>query len=160
MARSRSQRASFGALVALMLHERLVTPSCQPRRTATAQSIAALAQLADGPGGPRSEGVDAACCGPRFWRPGMMRLRGGGPKKEKAHKSGKQAQAKVDAWRSAHACARKPRASAAPRQCVFEVPWYAACLPTLWGDPAVGDGRSACACGATAYSVAKTTTAP
>ena len=132
-----SRPAAVGAIVAIVLHARLVTPSCQPRRAATAQSIAALAQLADGPGWPRSEGVDAASCGPLYCgrRPGMMRLRGGGPKKEKAPKSGKQAQAKVDPWRPAHACAWTPRASAAPRYCVPGGPLVRCVLADAVGRP-------------------------
>jgi hypothetical protein len=140
-----SGHAAVGAIVAIVLHARLVTPSCQPRRAATAQSIAALAQLADGPGWPRSEGVDAACCGPLYCgrRPGMMRLRGGGPKKEKAPKSGKQAQAKVGLWRLAHACAWKPRASAAPRYCVPGGPLVRCVLADAVGRPS-GWRRTKC----------------
>jgi len=98
-------------LVALVLHTRLATPLREP--IGAAPSVAAVDSAhACVPGAHVDATADATADGAQL-RTGVLRLRGGGPKK--APKSGKQVQAKVKPGHPARACVCRMRANCARR---------------------------------------------
>jgi hypothetical protein len=105
------RRPHLGVLVALVLHTRLATPLREP--IGAAPSVAAVDSAhACVPGAHVDATADATADGAQL-RTGVLRLRGGGPKK--APKSGKQVQAKVKPGHPARACVCRMRANCARR---------------------------------------------